>query len=116
MMRDKNKQPIDPARLRWLQESYEREGLRHGHTVAEWEALHALPPFSVYPGARRAWQPAHPGFFMYDRDFVKENGSEEDRQMRCLIAMGISYRETGKLFGLTMSRVWKRLNLRCLSG
>jgi hypothetical protein len=111
MMRDKNKPPTDWARVRSLQEDYERQGLERGLTVSEWEALHAFPPFTVYPGARRAWQPAHPGFFMYDRGFVEENGSEEDRQMKCLIAMGISYRETGKLFGLTMSRVWKRLNL-----
>jgi hypothetical protein len=48
-----------------LAEKYERCGRGAGYSVAEYEELLGLPPFSIYPRARKVDALTARGFFMY---------------------------------------------------
>jgi len=96
-------------RLHERQADYEHCRDREGMTVEEWERATGFPPFSVYPAARGARHPSSDGFFMYAPEVRSAAVEEEDRQMTCLLLMGLSYREVGALFHCSMMRVWKRL-------
>ncbi len=50
-----------------IQELYAYARDMHGMTVAEWEAMHGYPRFTVYPSARFASKPTQLGYAMYER-------------------------------------------------
>ena len=80
----------------------------HGMTVEEWERAQGLPPFSVVPTARGARCPSEDGWFMYgDRAAVI---AEEDRQMRCLRALGLTLHQIAALYDTHFNRVHKRVS------
>lgn len=81
-----------------------------GMTIEEWEAAQGLPPFSVAPNARAARNPGEDGWFMYtDRASII---AEEDRQIQCLYALGLTLRDIAGLYSTSFNRIHKRVHRR----
>ena len=93
-----------PLSLLTLQERYKRDGLAYGETVQEWETAMGLPPYTVYPGARRAQEGAI-GFGMYSEAYLASWHEETKRVVACLRALGLSYISIGQVMGLTEIQV-----------
>jgi hypothetical protein len=104
-----------PPSLSRLQLFYEWTGLARGLTVQEWETLRGLPPYSVYPCARRSRAKGRSnevGYGMYAPEHLEAWEAEELRQIRCLIGLGVTYRETGLVMGMREVLVWRRIHGR----
>lgn len=54
---------------------YERWGLPQGKTVAEWEAIMGLEPYTLYPWAQNAKSFDERGYFMY------RNATDDERHV-----------------------------------
>ncbi len=79
-----------------------------GMTVEEYERACGLPPFSIVPAARSAKGPGGDGWFMYwDREAAV---SEEERQMACLRALGMSIETIASLYGCHHTRIYRRID------
>ena len=97
-------------------EDYEATGLALGITVQEWEEARGLPPFTVYPHARFVRTEKEVGYHMYSHrrltsstgaQFHMRTDEEESRQIKCLVALGVKYRDIGALFSISAATVWR---------
>ena len=88
----------------WYANARETTGL----TVEEWETAMGLPPYSVCPGARNARTPGQEGYFMYTPAARVEIEAEENRQMTCLLSLGMKYREVAEIFTMHYSTLYRR--------
>lgn len=59
--------PITEAAL-----EYEKDGLKRGLTVAEWEREKGLPPYTTYPECKKAERLTDKGYFMYREATAEE--------------------------------------------
>jgi len=49
---------------------------------------------------------------MYDEPYLTAWEEEELRQIRCLVGLGITYKETGRIMGMQEVLVWRRMHGR----